>query len=113
MSDYDLAKLAERLANLEDKVQGLSVAQEMARRPPGFEIIFTMQDAADALLMDPVNLQRWLSHRKAEYPARYLHMGRLRRRYRVFTADEIRRMRMARGSGAWASLFESAGVRPP
>ena len=98
MAEYDLGKLEERIATLESAVDVLS-----RRNDQSVENLYTLGEAADLCRTNEENLRRWLSYRKATFPARYLHYSRIRRRRRFLTDSEIKLIRTMRGSGAMGS----------
>lgn len=57
------------------------------------DALFSLADAAMLIPMTVLSLRKFLSRHKDQFPPRYGHYGTQRRRHRLLTADEVRRIR--------------------
>ena len=73
--------------------------------PLPVEPVFTLAMSSTIIPVSLATLKNWLSKRPAEFPARYISEGRVKRQVRVLTASEIQTFRSeavhARKPGAW------------
>lgn len=71
------------------------------------DALFYLDSAAMLIPMNLAALRKFLSRHKHMYPPRYGHYGPQRRRYRLLTGDEVRRIRATLVSGPRQAGFDA------
>ena len=77
------------------------------------DALFFLDTAAMLIPMSVLSLRKFLSRRKDQFLPVYGHYGAQRRRYRVLTGDEVRRIRATLVKGPHRSSIDDLLRRAP
>ncbi len=69
------------------------ICPECGYKGEPIDALFYLEAAAALIPMTVLSLRKFLSRRKDQFSPRYGHYGPQRRRYRLLTGDEVRRIR--------------------